>query len=87
MHQLKRDIALISQGNLSITEYFTKLKTLWDKFGAYLVFQIATVLKILSLNKFVEGERIHQFLMRLDTEQFEIVRSNLLTMEPLPNLN
>jgi len=37
IHQLKRDIALTSQGNLSIAQYFTKLKTLWDELGAYLV--------------------------------------------------
>jgi len=36
IHQLKREIALTIQGNMSISEYFTKLKTLWDELGAYL---------------------------------------------------
>ena len=34
-----------------------------------------------------ESEFVHQFLMGLDTEQFGIVRSNLLATEPLPTMN
>ena len=37
IHQLKQDITLTSQESLSITEYFTRLKTLWDELRAYLV--------------------------------------------------
>ena len=87
MHQLKRDITLTSQGNLSITEYFTKLKTLWDELGAYLVLPNCNCTKDFDLSRFVEGERIHPFLMGLDIEQFGTVRSNLLATEPLPTLN
>ena len=87
IHQLKREIALTSQGNLSIIEYFTKLKTLWDELGAYLVLPNCNRAKEFSLSRYVEGERVHQFLMGLDTEQFGTVRSNLLAMEPLPTLN
>ena len=33
-HQLKREITFANQGGQSVTMYFTKLKTLWDKLGA-----------------------------------------------------
>ena len=44
IHQLKHEITLTRQGNLIVTDYFTKLKTLWDELGAYLTdsqYQIA----------------------------------------------
>ena len=87
IHQLKREITLANQGSQSVTEYFTKLKTLWDELGAYLALPNCSCTKELNLSKFFESERVHQFLMGLDTEQFSIVRSNLLAMEPLPTLN
>ena len=36
IHQLKREITLTTQGNMSVSDYFTKLKTLWGELGAYL---------------------------------------------------
>ena len=40
-----------------------------------------------ELEKKREEERVHQFLMGLDEEGFGIVRSNILSTGPLPNLN
>ena len=34
IHQLKREITLTSQGTMTVAEYFTKLKELWDELGA-----------------------------------------------------
>ena len=34
-----------------------------------------------------EEERVHQFLMGLDEDGYGTVRSNILSIEPLPNLN
>lgn len=87
IHQLKRDITLTNQGSLSVREHFTKLKILWDELGRYRALPSCNCTKDFNLNRFVEGERVHQFLMGLDTEQFGTVRSNLLAMEPLPTLN
>ena len=87
IHQLKRNIALTNQDTLSVTEYFTKLKMLWDELGAYPTLPNCNCTKDFNLNRFVERERVHQFLMLLDTEKFETVRLNLLTMEPLPTVN
>jgi len=35
IHQLKREVTLVGQGSLTVTEYFTKLKELWDELGTY----------------------------------------------------
>ena len=61
IHQLKRDIALTSQGNLSITKYFTKLKTLWDELGAYLILPNCNYTNEFSLSKYVKRERASVF--------------------------
>lgn len=87
IHQLKREIALANQGNQTVTEYVTNLKILWDELSAHLVLPNCKCTKEFNLSKHFEGERVHQFLMGLDTEQFRIVRSNLLVVEPLPSLN
>lgn len=70
-----------------MTDYFTKLKTLWDDVGAYLTVPHCNCTKEFNLSKFYEAERVHQFLMGLDTKQFGTIRSKLLAMEPLPSLN
>ena len=36
IHQLWQEITLIKQGNLTLSEYFTKLKGSWDELGACL---------------------------------------------------
>ncbi|KAJ0031871.1 hypothetical protein Pint_14466 [Pistacia integerrima] len=40
-----------------------------------------------ELDKRREEERLHQFLMGLDDSTYGTVRSNILSTEPLPNLN
>lgn len=40
-----------------------------------------------KLYKYQEAERVHQFLMGLDSSQFGVIRLNILSIEPLPNVN
>ena len=54
VHQLKREIALTTQDNLNVTEYFTKLKELWDELGAYQQIPTCSCLKDFSLSTFRE---------------------------------
>lgn len=35
IHQLKREITLVGQGSLNVSEYFSKLKELWDELRTY----------------------------------------------------
>ena len=87
IHQLRREITLTTQGSMRVTEYFTKLKGLWDELDTYLQLPIYKCAKEFNLFKYLESERIHQFLMGLDSSQFGVARSNILSMEPCPNLN
>ena len=51
INQLKREITLANQGNQTVTEYFTKLKTLQDELGAYLALPTYKCNKEFNLNK------------------------------------
>jgi len=50
IHRLKRAITLANQGGQSITEYFTKLKTLWDELGAHLALPNCSCTKEFNLS-------------------------------------
>ena len=87
IHQLKRDITLVNQGNQHVIDCFTTLKTLWDELNAYLTIMNCNCSKEFNFNKYFEEEHVHQFLMGLDTKRFGIVKSNLLAIEPILTLN
>ncbi|KAJ4808040.1 Retroelement pol polyprotein-like [Rhynchospora pubera] len=93
IHQLKADIAAAKQqGGQSVVTYYTRLKGMWDELSSYTPVPTCTcggctcnVTAIFSKEK--EEEKIHQFLMGLDDSIFGTVRSNILSMDPLPNLS
>jgi len=70
-----------------VSEYFTKLKTLWDELDAYLQMPTYKCVKDFSLFKYQEFKKVQQFLISLNVSQFGIVISNMLIIELLPNLN
>jgi len=72
---------------MRVIEYFTKLKGLRDELDAYLQLPNCKCAKEFNWFKYLESERIHQFLMGLDSSQFAVARSNILSMEPRPNQN
>ena len=58
-----------------------------DELGAYLMISNCNCTKEYNLHKYQGAKRIHQFLKGLDSSQFSVVRSNILSIKPLPNLN
>lgn len=87
IHQIKRELTLTTQGTLNVADYFTNLKSLWDELENYQVKRGCTYGAGKDMSKHLEEEKIHQFLMGLDTYLYGTVRSNILSLEPLPNLN
>lgn len=87
IHQLKRELTLTTQGKHSVAEYFTKLKVLWDELENYQLVRSCTCGAGKDMSKRLEEEKIHQFLMGLDSDIYGTVRSNILSLEPLPTLN
>lgn len=91
IHQLKGEITLTKQGDLSVTDYFTKLKALWDELETYEMPKKCSCECKCGAEKtaidIFEREKVHKFLMGLDSENYKNVRSNILGLDSLPNLN
>lgn len=60
---------------------------MWDELGNYQVIERCNCGAGKDMSKHLEDEKSHQFLMGLDSDLYSMVRSNILSLEPLPNLN
>ncbi|KAK9705495.1 hypothetical protein RND81_07G061300 [Saponaria officinalis] len=92
--ELGKELYNTQQGNMSITDYFGKLKRIWEDIqeldgvpectcGAVKTCSSNLLKRILySDNK----RKLVQFLMGVDPA-YEVINQNLLTMDPLPSIN
>ena len=92
MQQLRSDLANCKQNGQVIVTYYGKLKMIWDELNNYDKMPVCNCVGCkcnltIVLEKKREEERVHQFLMGLDEEGYGTVSSNILSTEPLPNLN
>jgi len=85
---LQLEVASLNRGNLSVTEYFTKLRLIWDELDNFRPNAICTcsvkcscfVGSIISQRK-CEGHAM-QFLRGLN-DQYNNIRSHVLLMKPI----
>ncbi|PKI32089.1 hypothetical protein CRG98_047520, partial [Punica granatum] len=71
---------------MSVTKYYSRLKTLWDELDNYLEIPACTCSATKLYTAQREREKTHQFLMGLGSD-FATVRSNVLSHEPPHSLN
>ncbi|XP_059316718.1 uncharacterized protein LOC132067476 [Lycium ferocissimum] len=90
LYHLQKEISDLVQGNSDIAGYFTKIKLLWDELDAlYTSVTCACDCKCGGKTKMLKShqdERLIQFLMGLN-DTYGPVRSNILMISPLPNVN
>ncbi|XP_074287875.1 uncharacterized protein LOC141613039 [Silene latifolia] len=87
VHQLKGELNECKQTkNQSVVEYYTRLKAIWDELGNYSHAPQCTVRKQ-ALTKEREEEKVHQFLMGLDTSLYGNIRTNLLMEDEITSLS
>ncbi|XP_070017480.1 uncharacterized protein [Nicotiana sylvestris] len=79
------EIATLYQGTSSVSEYYTKLKDLWDEFEA-LIPAPCDCEKSRDYVNHMKRQKLYQFLMRLNESYFQ-ARSQILMMNPLPSVN
>ncbi|PKI32583.1 hypothetical protein CRG98_047026, partial [Punica granatum] len=84
--QIKTEICLLKQEGLSVREYYGKLKMLWDELEVYLEHPGCSCGASATISAQRETEKSFQFLMGL-TSEFNTIRSTILSIEPMPNLN
>ncbi|KAK3021290.1 hypothetical protein RJ639_047281 [Escallonia herrerae] len=83
IYQIQKSLASFSQGTITISTYFTKLKGLWDELDTYRALPTCNQMKAHDEQR--EEDRLMQFLMGLH-DTHNIVRTNILMMSPLPNV-
>jgi hypothetical protein len=76
--QIERDIACVSQAQMTVAAYYTKLKGLWDELGSY----NGTVC---SCGVDHKRRQLMQFLMGLN-ESYKAIRGQILLLNPLPDV-
>lgn len=84
--QLKKDLVRCSQGSLSVSQYFTKVKTLWEELGEYRPVHQCHCGGVQPLIAHFQTEYVLTFLMGLN-ESFSHIRGQILLMRPLPSIS
>ncbi|XP_074293237.1 uncharacterized protein LOC141620204 [Silene latifolia] len=88
VHQLKAELNECKQEkHQSIVDYYTKLKSIWDELGNYSKVPSCTCGAAAFFIKEREEEKVHQFLMGLDTVKYGHIRSNLLMEDEVTSLS
>lgn len=87
---LQEELYLLKQGDATITSYFTKLKGLIQELDNFRPIPSCTCVVVCDLipitKSYREGDYVVRFLRGLN-EQYSIVRSNIMMMDPLPDLD
>ncbi|KAJ9140857.1 hypothetical protein P3X46_031452 [Hevea brasiliensis] len=86
IYQIIRKMALISQENLSVTNYYLKLKQLWDELASIEALPSCTCGYMKLANDIFNKDRLMQFLMGLN-DSYDQVRSQILVSDPLLTVN
>ncbi|KAL8098649.1 hypothetical protein AgCh_031420 [Apium graveolens] len=90
-YKLNKEVYETKQNSLSVTEYYTSLKTIWEELDALNVLPTVAapqpdVVKLLdTINAQREEGRLFQFLNGL-SDQFNVQRSQMLMLDPLPSV-
>ena len=86
MYELQKEISHISLNQLSMTDYFTNFKVLWDKLENQDPLPSCACGVMLILRDKHDREYVIRFLMGLN-ENYATVRSQILTRDPVPLMN
>ncbi|KAL0339458.1 UNVERIFIED_CONTAM: Retrovirus-related Pol polyprotein from transposon RE1 [Sesamum angustifolium] len=85
IYNLEREISSISQGDMSVTTYFTKIKMLWDELICLDPLPVCTCTAHRQTADREASRQLMRFLMGLSSV-YEHVRRQILLMEPRPHV-
>ncbi|KAK4261341.1 hypothetical protein QN277_004353 [Acacia crassicarpa] len=89
---LQEEIQTLKQGDLSVSDYFTKLKILWDEFLVLRPLLSCTCNPCCkcgvaeTYRQHIEQDYVIRFLKGL-SDRFSAVKSQIMLIHPLPNIN
>lgn len=86
VYQIKQEITDCKQGKLSVSAYFTKLKSLWDELSSYVSLPTCTCGVSSKFVASIQQDHGMKFLQGL-RESYAPLRSQLLLNNPLPAIS
>uniref|UniRef100_A0A2N9I0J6 CCHC-type domain-containing protein n=1 Tax=Fagus sylvatica TaxID=28930 RepID=A0A2N9I0J6_FAGSY len=86
LFELEQSIHNLVQDTMSVTTYFTKLKSLWEELSALRTIPICTCGSSKEIIQYQHYQRFIKFLMGLN-DSYGPTRSQILLMDPLPSVN
>lgn len=88
--RVQRDLCLISQNNMSVADYFTQIKKLWEEYNGMITIPCCICglecASLVAAHKLIKDQQLIQFLVGLN-EDYKIARGNILTMKSLPDID
>ena len=85
IYQLKRSIFALQQDGMSVSLYFTQLKSLWDELNSIVSFHPCICGNAKNIIDHQNQDRTMEFLQGLH-DRFSAIRSQILLMEPFPSI-
>lgn len=86
VYDIKVKTMATKQGSKPVTEYSNLLKNLWHELDHYRVLEMKCSTDAITLKKFIERDRVFEFLAGLNIE-FDQVRIQILGKEEVSSLN
>lgn len=86
LYQIQREISTVTQGNLTVAQYYTKLKKFWDELACLTPVPECTCGAPKSVTEALDSNKLIQFLIGL-SDAYDSIRGQILLMEPLPSVN
>ncbi|XP_074265088.1 uncharacterized protein LOC141587505 [Silene latifolia] len=94
VYQLTKDLGDVAQANLSLVEYYSKMKNLWETLDSLDPLPTCSCGKIdlcscALVKKMIDREnnaKIMQFFMNLNSS-YDGVRTQIISLDPLPSIN
>ena len=86
IYNLQTEISQIRQNQMSIIEFYTKFKRLWDQLLNYEPMLECSYGAMKTLSNSHNKAYVMRFLMGLN-ESFDTVRSQILMMDPFPSMS
>jgi hypothetical protein len=86
IYQLQKSLSSLSQEDLSVGAYFTRIKSFWDELSNYRPIPFCSCGSMKTIHDYFHHEYVFQFLMGLN-DSFSHIRGQILLLDPLPPIN
>ncbi|XP_075524501.1 uncharacterized protein LOC142556890 [Primulina tabacum] len=83
---LHREIGCYTQGNSSISTYYSRLRQLWDEYASLVTLPICSCESSRKFIEFDQQHKLFRYFIGLH-ESFVHIRSHILMMDPLPTVS